>query len=197
MESDEQRGMSRRAVLGVLGAASAWSVIPGRAGAIDAPAPMRPLVTLRPRRRAAAQLTGFDGAAADLAAWRGQVVLLNFWATWCPACRTELPQLERLQAIGNAQLKIAAVSTDREGRDVVLPYVRKLGLKRLAIYVDPGRTLARPADSSANAPFTLYGMPITYLIDRAGWIAGYVAGQVDWTTEDARDLIELVGISVD
>jgi thiol-disulfide isomerase/thioredoxin len=167
--------------------------MPSRAGMLDA----RSFVNLRPRRRAAAQLTGLDGAAADLAAWRGQVVLLNFWATWCPACRTELPHLERLQAISGHDLKIAAVSTDRAGRAPVLPFVRKLGLKRLAIYLDPGQAVAQPADSSTNAPFTLYGMPITYLIDRAGWVAGYVAGQVDWSTEDARALIEALRASAE
>jgi hypothetical protein len=57
--------------------------------------------------------------------------------------------------------------------------------------------VAQPADSGTNAPLTLYGMPITYLIDRAGWIAGYVAGQVDWSTEDARALIEALRASAE
>jgi thiol-disulfide isomerase/thioredoxin len=145
---------------------------------------------LRPRRVVPEiRLIGLDGASTDFSAWRGSVVLLNFWATWCPACRTELPNLERLQAL-SADVRVAAISTDREGRAAVLPYVRALGVKKLAIYLDPDQRLARPAGSSTNAPFALYGMPITYVIDRSGRIAGYLAGEADWTSAAARALLD-------
>jgi len=72
----------------------------------------------------------------------------------------------------------------------VQPYVRALGIKKLAIYLDPDQRLARPAGSSASAPFALYGMPISYVIDRAGRIAGYLVGDADWTSAAARALLD-------
>src|SRR4030095_8480354 len=54
------------------------------------------------------------GGALDLASLRGKVVLVNFWATWCPACRTELPILDRLAESGLAELAVVAITTDRD-----------------------------------------------------------------------------------
>jgi thiol-disulfide isomerase/thioredoxin len=189
--------VSRRAALRALGSVVALTATHAMAAdhAPNDPPPFgtarHQFTTLRPRRLVpVARLVGLDGASTDFAAWRGSVVLLNFWATWCPACRTELPNLERLHALSGEDVRVAAISTDREGRAAVLPYVRALGVKKLAIYLDPDQRLARPADSSTNAPFALYGMPITYVIDRSGCIAGYLAGEADWTSAAARALLD-------
>ncbi len=115
-------------------------------------------------------IAALDGATATLASFPGKVVLVNLWATWCPACRTELPLLDRLQqSAGRDDLQVVAISVDRDGRKTVAPFVRSLNVRHLAIY--------------------LYGMPISYLIDRAGRVRGYLAGEADWTSEAARNLI--------
>jgi thiol-disulfide isomerase/thioredoxin len=194
--------MSRRAALRALGSVVALSATHAAAAdhAGDDPPPFgtasHQFTALRPRRVVpAVRLIGLDGASTDFAAWRGSVVLLNFWATWCPACRTELPNLERLQALSGEDVRVAAISTDREGRAAVLPYLRALGIKKLAIYLDPDQRLARPADSGTNAPFALYGMPITYVIDRSGRIVGYLVGGADWTSAAARALLDFLRAS--
>src|SRR5690606_12140116 len=69
-----------------------------------------------PRRMPAVRLVALSGATTELAAFHGKLVLVNIWATWCAACRNELPSLDRLQeSVGAERLHVAAVSTDREG----------------------------------------------------------------------------------
>ena len=101
------------------------------------------------------------GGALDLASLRGKMVLVNFWATWCPACRTELPILDRLARNGRADLAVVAITTDRD-RSLVSPFVKKLKLRHLPIGFDPGGLVARAgASDGIDTPFALYGMPIS------------------------------------
>jgi thiol-disulfide isomerase/thioredoxin len=132
-----------------------------------------------------------DGTTTTLASFQGKVLLVNFWATWCPACRIELPMLDRLQeAAGREGLQVIAISLDRGGRSTVAPFVRDLKLRHVGIYLDPEGRIARPADDDNPAiPFARYGMPISYLIDPAGRIAGYIAGEADWMSDAARNLL--------
>jgi len=136
-------------------------------------------------------IAALDGATATLASFPGKVVLVNLWATWCPACRTELPLLDRLQqSAGRDDLQVVAISVDRVGCKKVAPFVRRLNVRPLAIYLDPEGRVARARDDDNPAvPFARYGMPISYLIDRAGRVRGYLAGEADWTSEAARNLI--------
>ena len=140
-------------------------------------------------------ITRLDGAVATFASFLGKVVLVNFWATWCPACRTELPMLDQLQAsAGGKNLQMIAISMDRGGRATVAPFVKGLNLKHVEIYLDPeGRIVRAGDDDNPAIPFGRYGMPISYVIDREGRIAGYIAGEADWTSDAARLLLEYYG----
>ncbi len=114
-----------------------------------------------------------DGSILDLGRFRGQVVLLNFWATWCPPCIRELPALHRLQfALGGRDFKVVALSIDGADIEVPVAFVRRLGLQDLGVYLDYTRAAAEA--------FPLYGLPITYLIDRKGAMIGYIIGAVEW-----------------
>jgi thiol-disulfide isomerase/thioredoxin len=127
----------------------------------------------------------FDDAAGrplTLADFRGRVVLLNFWATWCEPCRHEMPALDRLAAkLGGADFAVLPVSIDRGGATAVKPFYKKLGLEKLAIYVDPS--------SKASAALELPGVPTTLLIDRDGREVARKMGEADW--DDAK-MIALV-----
>ena len=137
------------------------------------------------------RLFSLAGGTLDLASLRGKPVLLNFWASWCAACRTELPMLDRLSARADRLgLNVVAVSEDRGSRDQVSRFVRSLGIRSLPIYLDPHGHVGHTDPDRTAAQFALYGMPVTYLVASTGWIVGYVPGAVDWTEPSAAGLIE-------
>lgn len=133
-----------------------------------------------------------DGKPIDLSSLRGKVVLVNFWATWCAACKIELPILDRLQDIETrANLQVIAIVTDRVVRSDVASFVRNLKLRHLDVGIDPGGLVARAGEAAGpDTPFSLYAMPISYLIGTTGQVEGYLAGEADWTSEDARRLLD-------
>ncbi|MCA6116115.1 TlpA family protein disulfide reductase [Bradyrhizobium sp. WSM 1738] len=137
-----------------------------------------------------AQIPRLGGGVLDLTSFRGKVVLVNFWATWCPACRTELPILDQLAGNRRADLAVIAIATDRD-RSVVAPFVKQLKLRHLAIGFDPGGLVARAGASDAvDTPFALYGMPISFLLGLQGQVEGYITGEADWLSIEARRLFD-------
>jgi thiol-disulfide isomerase/thioredoxin len=133
-------------------------------------------------------LNDLRGRATPLAAVPGKVLLVNLWATWCEACRIDLPMLERFHVAMGDRVAVAAVSTDTTNRENVRSYLEKLSIHRLPILLDPdGRVASNSTESPAQ--LTAYGMPITYLIDASGRIAGYISGALDWLADDAQRLL--------
>lgn len=126
--------------------------------------------------------------------FRGKTVLLNFWATWCPPCRREIPLLERLaQPHGRQDLQVLAVAMDRDGRSIVQSYLNKLGIRHLDVFLDPLEAVATSNPAKVGqVPFVLYGMPVSYLIDHDGVVIGYFPGEADWTSEPAQRLLDHV-----
>ena len=124
-----------------------------------------------------------DGARVRLADFKGRVVVLNFWATWCAPCIREMPSLDRLQAaLGDRGLAVLAVSIDRGGAKVIVPFAERLGLERLGLYHDDKGALFQA--------FGVTGLPTTFLIDRRGQIVGAYPGPAEWDSPEARALIE-------
>jgi thiol-disulfide isomerase/thioredoxin len=135
-----------------------------------------------PRPAPEVMLTDANGTGRALSAFRGKVVLLNFWATWCYPCRREMPALDRLQkTLGGSGFEVVALSIDREGAKVVKPFYKELGLRNLAIYLDP--------KWKAQRAFSITRFPTTVLIDKAGREVGRLEGPAEWMTPDARALI--------
>jgi thiol-disulfide isomerase/thioredoxin len=131
------------------------------------------------------ELTFFDvdGNEVSLADFRGEVVVLNLWATWCAPCRREMPSLDRLQAkYGGDGLEVIALSLDRGDIAKVRAFFDELAISNLAVYQDPkgraGRELAAP------------GLPTTVVIDRAGQEVGRLLGPAEWDSADALALIQ-------
>ncbi len=183
--------LSRRGLLRGIAAASVLAA-PATALAAGGPPPMERYRIVRPARDVGDfPMTGLDGAASRFSRFRGKLVLMNFWATWCPACREELPALDRLQnAMGREGLQVVAVSVDRGDRRGVERYVRDRRIRTLPVFVDPDARIAHSEGSAdRRAPFALYGMPITYVISRTGHIQGYVLGEADWSSEAAKSLL--------
>lgn len=125
-----------------------------------------------------------DGGVTNLSRYRGRVVLLNLWATWCPACVRELPGLDRLQAdLGGADFTVLTLSVDAAGSSQVLPYLRRHNIRNLPALMDP-------AGRAAAAFGVGEGLPWSFIIDRRGRLRGYLMGAADWDSAAARRLVK-------
>lgn len=123
------------------------------------------------------------GSERSITEWRGRVVLLNLWATWCAPCRKEMPSLNRLQTrIGGDDFEVVAVSIDRKGLKASGAFLEETGATDLALYVDKSGKIARDIRS--------FGLPSTVLIGRDGEEIGRLIGPAEWDSEDAVALIE-------
>ena len=122
------------------------------------------------------------GNTLNFSDFHGKVVLLNLWATWCAPCLREMPSLDRLQAeMGSDKFMVLALSIDREGLEVVTPFFKQLGLKSLAVFLDP--------KGKATKSFGIRGLPTSYIIDHRGRIAGELMGPAEWDTDEAKALM--------
>ena len=122
------------------------------------------------------------GRERTLADWRGKVVLLNLWATWCLPCRKEMPVLDRLQReMASDQFEVVAVSVDRTGLPGAQKFLADTGAETLALYADPTARM--------GVALRAAGLPATLLLDRQGREIGRLLGPAEWDGEDARRLI--------
>lgn len=123
-----------------------------------------------------------DGTPTSIDAWKGKVVLLNLWATWCGPCREEMPTLDNLKAeLGGDDFDLVALSIDRTGLEKPKKFLEEIGVKHLALYNNSTGKLA----SSLKA----FGMPTTLLLNRKGQELGRLVGPAHWDSQDAVALI--------
>jgi cytochrome c biogenesis protein CcmG/thiol:disulfide interchange protein DsbE len=126
-------------------------------------------------------LRTLEGRTVSLAGLRGQVALLNFWATWCLECRRELPALEALhRRFGARGLAVVGVNT-REGPLVVRHYVRKLRLT-FPLLLD--------SEGTATGRYGVIGLPTTFLIGRNGQAVALAVGPREWASAAAVEIVE-------
>ena len=119
-----------------------------------------------------------EGRPLTLADFRGKVILLNIWATWCIPCLREMPTLDRLQAkLGGPRFEVVVLSIDIGGVGVVKKFYRALRLEALGIYVDK--------TTRARIALGITGIPTTLLIDRQGREIGRFAGPAEWDSQEA------------
>jgi thiol-disulfide isomerase/thioredoxin len=124
------------------------------------------------------QFNDSEGKALTLADFKGKVVLLNIWATWCGPCRKEMPTLDRLQAaLGGSDFEVLPVSIDRKGMDAVSKFYAEIGIQHLSRYV-------APTANQVLGTLGVWGLPATLLIDARGRELGRLDGPAEWDSPD-------------
>ncbi|MGC6512102.1 MAG: TlpA family protein disulfide reductase [Parvibaculales bacterium] len=122
------------------------------------------------------------GETVTLADYRGTVVVLNLWATWCAPCREEMPSLDALQThFAEAQVTVLALSLDRGKPDYPLAFLADLGVEKLAFGHDPKSRSARALGA--------FGLPTTLVIDANGKEVARLLGEAEWHTEAVKAFI--------
>lgn len=127
------------------------------------------------------QLTDSGGRQHDLKSYRGNVVLINFWATWCPPCIEELPSLQRLQKHFEGQ-NVSILTIDvGESVDIVKPFLKKANAEALHVLMD--------TDARIHKQWNIYVFPTTFLLDKAGKIQYGAVGALQWDNPRVIDII--------
>ena len=111
--------------------------------------------------------------------YKGKVVVLNFWATWCPPCVEEMPSLIALQSRLQGQVTVLAVSVDVDG-DAYRQFVKLHGVNLLTV---------RDSDQRSNALYGTFKFPETYVIDRQGTIRRKFIGAVNWNDPEIESYL--------
>lgn len=125
-------------------------------------------------------LKRLNGSEVRLEDLRGKLVFLNFWATWCPPCRAEMPSMEKLYTeFGDRDFVMLAVNL-RENAERVATFKRRLELS-FPILLD--------SDGTIGLTYGVRSIPTTYLIDQNGYLIGGALGARDWSGEEAFGLV--------
>lgn len=145
-------------------------------------APKNFIIHQAPKPVAAISFADGQGQTRSLADFKGKVIVLNVWATWCIPCRKEMPALDRLQAtLGGPDFVVVPMSIDRGGLDKVRKFYAEIGVSHLAKYIDTSGAAVRELGA--------VGIPATLIIDHAGNEVGRVVGPAEW---DAPEIVELL-----
>jgi len=136
----------------------------------------------QPRSLPEFRITGDDGRTLSMADFRGRLVLLNLWATWCVPCRREMPSLDRLQAaFDGTDFDVVALSLDRNGASAVRRFYDEFAIVALDLYVAKSPTVTRALG--------VIGLPTTLLVDRTGRELGRVVGPAEWDSPEVKALV--------
>jgi len=123
------------------------------------------------------------GTAITLDQWKGRVVLLNLWATWCGPCRKEMPDLAELQKkYGGDDFEVVAISVDRKGAEAAGRFLVETKSTDLNLYIDQS--------TKVLGKVRAVGLPTTILIDRKGKEVGRLLGPANWSGPEAVRLIK-------
>ena len=140
---------------------------------------------VKPERKPLPDFAFQDGAGKPLklSDWKGRVVLVNLWATWCAPCRKEMPDLSKLEKeLGSDQFEVVAISVDRKGAEASAAFLKETGVDNLKLYIEPSTRIVNDLKSA--------GLPATLLIDREGRELGRILGPADWASPEAMALIK-------
>lgn len=166
-----------------LGANAAFAAEPAQLEALRDGSMKKLVVHAAPRPVSATAFHLADDAGmASLEDYRGKVVLVNFWATWCAPCRKEMPHLAELQAeFGGEDFEVLTIATGRNSPAGIQKFFDETGIGNLPRHQDPKQALARE--------MAVIGLPISVLLDREGQEVARLLGDAEWNSGSAKAII--------
>ena len=137
-----------------------------------------------------AEFKTLNGGTVKISDFRGRILLLNFWATWCPPCLKEFPLLFEIVAQSGAEVALLAVSHDRQATEIP-PYLARFRPRHGAVLDSPETVIALDAsrETSQNL-FNVVLLPETFIIDREGRIQRKVVGSEAWEDQQLLNWLE-------
>jgi len=128
------------------------------------------------------KLKDLQGREVSLKSYRGKVVLLNFWATWCPSCRKEIPSMVKLyESYKNKGLEIIGINLDK---------LDKSGIEKFSLEYNINFPILLDPTGKTAALYGITALPATFILDRNGKIQEKVAGGKDWSSEENLKIFE-------
>ncbi len=122
------------------------------------------------------------GKNISLSSLKGRVIMINFWATWCPPCRQEMPSMEMLfQEYNKKGFEILAISSDSQGEKIVKPFME---------FYELSFTALMDTDGKVHSAYGITSIPTTYIVDKKGAIAQKFMGPKDWKDKSSKEMIE-------
>ena len=123
----------------------------------------------------------FNLQDVDLTNKKGNIMIINFWASWCMPCRREMPSLEKLTH-KYPEIKVYAINMEKPNKLIVRDFFKSIGVASLDIYFDPDFKLVKQ--------FKMRGLPISILIDKNGKEFGRVVGEINFMNKDFIELLK-------
>lgn len=145
------------------------------------PAGAAQLKPTKPRPAPELNLPRLDGGGVNLAELRGRVVLVNFWAVWCPPCRKEMPSMERLSRMLADRPFTILASNAGESPEQIRPFLAEVPLT-FPILLDQ--------DSARMKAWRVFVLPTSFLVDKQGQIRYSLSGHIEWDAPETVGIIE-------
>jgi len=124
-----------------------------------------------------------DGGTATLADYRGKLVVVNFWATWCAPCRKEMPMLDALQdQMGGETFEVVTIATGRNAPPAMKAFFEEIGVQHLPLHKDDNSALARAMG--------VLGLPVTLILSPEGVELARLTGDADWSSDSAKAILQ-------
>lgn len=127
-------------------------------------------------------LYDLEGNEVSLEPYRGKYLLVNFWATWCPPCRAEMPGLDALQGeLGSDKFEVVTIAVGRQSVHAIRKMFREIEIEHLPVFLDPQQELARE--------MAVLGLPITLIVDPEGREIARLQGDAEWDSASAKAIV--------